>query len=394
MKRFGISKTKIAFLTVFALFINSTFANNPLKPKDLDGSWKTLQKAQSAFDRADYSSAMSLVTECLSQRKKEVEYIDFRLANSLKPYQVRRVGDAIGDVVAVLNERQEYETVSIINKWVDLLGKDFFDDSIQKLKEYLLSRIDYPEAYFLIAKIYKIEGEFNMSLTYLEKAWKAESLLEIPAQVNEILYETADIAEYNGEFDKQEKTLLLIAQKSGRFGDENLKRAIIRTSKSTKEDNSSRFFTLYRIDAPTTLKAYSKLSEYYNRKRDYEKAYLTNAYAVLIAFTHINSILEERESDYSYENLDQFFKEIERYSDISRWCNENGFWQSFYNLYDYGIKMKFIKFPVDIAKVLSKSCPNNYFKNAAKNQIDKINSNKEVVFPDVEAVDNLPEIED
>lgn len=56
--------------------------------------------------------------------------------------------------------------------------------------------------------------------------------------------------------------------------------------------------------------------------------------------------------------------------------------------------MKFTKFPVDIAKVLSKSCPNKYFKNAAKTQVDKINSHKEIVFPDVDAVDNLPEIED
>lgn len=394
MKRFGISKIKIALLTVFALFINSTFANNPVKPKDLNGSWKILQKAQSAFDRADYSSAMSLVTECLAQRKIEVEYIDFRLANSLKPYQVRRVGDAIDDVVAILNERQEYETVSIINKWVKLFGKDFFEDSIQKLKEYLLSRIDYPEAYFLIAKIYKIEGEFNMALKYLEKAWETASLLEIPSQVNEILYEKADIAEYNGQVVENEKALLIIAEKSGRFKDKNLQNAILRTSRSTKEDNSSRFFMLYRIDAPTTLKAFTKLSDIYIKSKQYEKAYISNAYAVLIAFTHINSILEERESDYSYENLDQFFKEIERYPDILRWCNENGFWQSFYNLYDYGIKMKFTKFPVDIAKVLSKSCPNKYFKNAAKTQVDKINSGKEIVFPDVDAVDNLPEIED
>lgn len=334
MKRFGISKIKIALLTVFALFINSTFANNPVKPKDLNGSWKILQKAQSAFDRADYSSAMSLVTECLAQRKIEVEYIDFRLANSLKPYQVRRVGDAIDDVVAILNERQEYETVSIINKWVKLFGKDFFEDSIQKLKEYLLSRIDYPEAYFLIAKIYKIEGEFNMALKYLEKAWETASLLEIPSQVNEILYEKADIAEYNGQVVENEKALLIIAEKSGRFKDKNLQNAILRTSRSTKEDNSSRFFMLYRIDAPTTLKAFTKLSDIYIKSKQYEKAYISNAYAVLIAFTHINSILEERESDYSYENLDQFFKEIERYPDILRWCNENGLWQSFYNSYD------------------------------------------------------------
>ena len=39
--------------------------------------------------------------------------IDFVLSNSLKPYQVRRAGDAIDDVLTVLSERQEYETIEI-----------------------------------------------------------------------------------------------------------------------------------------------------------------------------------------------------------------------------------------------------------------------------------------
>lgn len=393
MKRFGISKIRIVFLTAFAVLINSTYAINPQKPADLDASWKTLQKAQSAFDRADYSKSMSLLTDCLSQRKKEVEYIDFVLSNSLKPYQVRRVGDAIDDVLKVLNERQEYETVSIINKWVELKGKDFFNDSIKELRDYLLTRIDYPEAYFLIAKIYKIEGEFDMALNYLEKARKNASLLEIPAQSIEIFYEIADIAEYKGDTVEQEKALLMIAANDGRFKDAGLKNAILRTSKSEKEDNSSRFFSLYRIDAIATLKAYLKLSEIFAQRKNYEDAYITNAYAVLIAFTHINSILEEREPDYSYENLSQFFKEIERYPDVLRWCNENSLWKGFYNFYDYGLKLKFIKMPVCMAKVLSTSCPNQYYKNAAKTQIEKINTQKEIVLPDSGAIENLPSVE-
>lgn len=393
MKRFGISKIRIVFLTVFAVLLNSTYAINPQKPADLDGSWKILQKAQSAFDRADYSKSMSLLTDCLAQRKKEVEYIDFVLSNALKPYQVRRVGDAIDDVLKVLNERQEYETVQIINKWVDLFGKEYFKDSIKELRNYLLTRNDYPEAYYLIAKIYKIEGEFEMALNFLEKARVSAGLLEIPSQLNEILYEIADIAEYKGDTVTKEKVLILIAKNDGRFNDENLKRAILRTSNATNEDNSSRFFSLYRIDAVTTLKAYFQLSEIYIKNKKFEDAYLTNAYAVLIAFTHINSILEERESDYTYEDLPKFFNEISRYPDILRWCNENSIWQGFYNFYDYGLKLKFVKFPVCMLKVLSTSCPNVYYKNAAKTQIEKLNSQKELVLPDAGAVDSLKEVE-
>ncbi|MCR5385729.1 MAG: hypothetical protein K6E69_01275 [Treponema sp.] len=378
MSYFKLNKAKIFFCIVFLSAAFSVFAQHPQNPGN--ESWKMFQKAQALFDQKNYGKSIKLANDCLAQRKKEVEYIDYVLANALKPYPVRKVGDDINEVLTVLRERDEYESVEIIETYINEKGEDYFDSSISKLTEYLHKRQDYPEVYFLIAKIYRLEGEFDMAYTYLEKAHASSFLLEIPAQDIDILYEMAAIAKNKNDVPRQEKLLELIAVNDGRYSDTNLKNALLRTSRSTKEDNSSRFFELYRIDAIRTVNAYYSLSKIYDNAKEREKAYLANLYAVLISFTHINSILEERESDYHYKNLTEFFDEIKKYPDIVEWCGKNHFWEGFYNIYTLGVKNKCTRFPVDVVNVLAKSCPEVYWKNAAIEAASKIREEKQVTI--------------
>lgn len=348
-----------AFISLFS----SVFAQNNSNKE----SWQILQSAEQAFFVNNFNSAMKLTQDAIAKRKEEVDYASSILTNALKPYQVRRAGDYIPDVLDVLNERQEYEAIAIIEKWLDKLGSEYFNHSIKKLTEFVNNRIEYPEAYFLIAKIYKLEGEFDMATKYLEKARSNSVLLEVPSQLTDILYEMAEIAENSSDTVTEEKSLIIIAQNDGCYKDETLKTALLRTSKSTKEDNSSRFFSLYRIDAINTAKAYSKLSCIYESSKRYQDAYLTNLYFTLICFTHVNSILEERESDYSYTNLAAFFAEMKRYPDIMKWANESGFFEGLYKIYSLGLLNKFERFPKDMITVLAESCPEKYWKDAAKN---------------------------
>ena len=50
--------------------------------------------------------------------------------------------------------------IKIINENIYYKGLDFFDQSITKLIQYIKTKSEYPEAYFLIAKIYEVEGEY------------------------------------------------------------------------------------------------------------------------------------------------------------------------------------------------------------------------------------------
>ena len=360
-------------LTFISLIINSLFIfgmeNNFSKE-----SWQYLMNAEREFDKKNYSLSMRLAQDAVSKRIEESETNFTILTNAITPYQVRKVGDNINDVLDILKERQEYDAIKIINFYTTKMGYEYFSSSIKKLSEYISNYREYPEAYFLIAKIYHIEGEFDMALTYLEKARANSFLLEIPQNENDILFLMSEIAEYKKDIPMQEKALILIAKNSGDFQKEILKKAIIRTSKSTKDDNSSRFFKLYRVDAVSCVNSYNKLSHIYLDSKKYEDAYLTSAYSVLICFTHLNSLLEERESDYVYSDLKGFFRELARYPDMMKWCNDVNFWESFYNLCDIGLKCGYTRFPKDIIKSLSEFCPENYWKLAASKRLKELNS--------------------
>lgn len=375
MIRKNISALKYVFIFVLLVCNAPLFAQHPENPGKENESWQILQKAQSAFDRQDFGLSLKYLQNCLEQRKKEIIWKTYVLNNALKPYQVRKEGDYIDDVLNVLKEREEYEAIEIIENLCTKKGKEFFSGSAKKIVEYIEKTSDYPEAYFLIGKIYKLEGEFNLALEYFEKARASSSLLEIPAQKISILYEIADIAENTKDVPTQEKALILIVQDDGYYQNETVKKALLRSAKVINEDYSSKFFTLYRIDAISTVKAYFDLSKIYSSAGKYKDAFITNLYSVLISFTHINSILEERESEYTYTDLKSFFDEISRYPDILKWCNDNKFWESFFNIYEYGIRSDAPRFGKDILSAMSKDCPDSYWKKAAEEKINSIEQN-------------------
>lgn len=360
-------------LIFIVLIINSILAFG-LDVKSSNESWQYLQKAQREFDKNNFSLSMRLAQDAVSHKKTENENNLSILTNALKPYQVRKVGDNINDVIDILTERQEYDALNIITGLIEKYGSSFFNDSIKEITKFVEQNKEYPEAYFLIAKIYHIEGEFDMALNYLEKARTNSFLLEIPAQENDILFLMAQIAEYKKDIPTQEKALILIAKNNGDFQNETLKKAIVRTSKSTKEDNSSRLFKLYRIEALSCVNSYNKLSKIYTDAKRYEDAYITNIYSVIICFTHLNELLEERESDYTYTDLKTFFKELSRYPDMMKWCNDVNFWGNFYNICDLGLKCGYARFPKDVIKTLADYCPETYWKKAAEQRWGDLNT--------------------
>lgn len=360
-------KLIISFFAIFPFLIANSFCQTIANCTN--GSWQSLQKAMNEFDSGNYSNAMSYAVQAVSLRQTEIQNVNSILEKELKPYQVRKVGDFIPDVLKVLQERQSYEAYNIIKSTVDNVGYDIFNNSISKFIENVQKQKNYPEAYFLIAKIYKLEGEYDLALEYLEKTRENSYLLEIPAMLSDVLYEMAQIAEYKKDIPLQEKALLLIAQNDGSFKNETLKNAILRTSRSNKENNSSKFFAMYRIDAIHTVNAYFKLSKIYSDSKQYKDAYLTNLFGVLISFTHINSILSERDSDFVYNTLEEFINQICRYQDILDWCNKIGFWEGIDNIYIYGIKNNFVRFSKDVLTVFAKACPEEYWKKVATEQL-------------------------
>ena len=115
-------------LTFISLIINSLFIfameNNFSKE-----SWQYLMNAEREFDKKNYSLSMRLAQDAVSKRIEESETNFTILTNAITPYQVRKVGDNINDVLDILKERQEYDAIKIINFYTKYLAdksRDFF----------------------------------------------------------------------------------------------------------------------------------------------------------------------------------------------------------------------------------------------------------------------------
>lgn len=356
-----------AFVFVMAAL---AFGKKIDEPKLSHESWRILMQAQNMYDRNNYSQANELALEALSNRKKEAQWYITTLENALRPYQVRKAGDNIDAVLDVLNDRQEYDAIKIIKFWCQKKTAQFFNNSISQLKEYLKKYESYPECFLLMGKIYKLEGEYVLADNYFQKAYMSHDLLEVPSVKSDILYEIADIASINKDFSRQEKSLILVVEGDGYYKDESLKNAVARTALRTKEGEASKFFKLYRLDNINSAKAYLILSQYYSEKNQKKEAFNNGAYCVLTMFTHLNSILEDRDPEYHFETLADFYSEMNRYPDIDEWCVVNNFYDSMFLLCEYSLVNGYKNFAVDILNCIKDNCCQNYWKNKA---IEKLN---------------------
>ena len=145
-------------------------------------SWRIFQEAQFAFDRNRYSEAMNLTNQAKANRVAESDYEVYILNVALSPLAVRRSGDSFDAVLEVLKERDQTEAINIIQKYLDLYGESSFNYSVAKMQAWVKEKRVYPEADFLIGKIYRIEGEYKTALDFYEKARLESKFLDIPEQ--------------------------------------------------------------------------------------------------------------------------------------------------------------------------------------------------------------------
>lgn len=359
-------KNIFKFLFIAFIFSSSlVFAQHPVRPEKSSESWRLLSSAYASYEAGDYSKAIAMAEEAKLSRNREKNWNDYLLKNALSSYEVRKAGDAITDILPVLTEREEYEVVALIQSFLNRYGLDYFDNSISKLHKFVLKLENYPEADFILAKIYRLEGEYSLVMEYLEKARKASEVLDVQEQSFDILYEMAEVSEITGDSDTYEKTLLLIIGNDGYYKDDTLRKAILRTIKTERKDNVSHFFMLYRIDAPRQINAYLKLAKLYSDKGRLQDSLVMNSYGVVSSFTHMLSILQQRNPEYSFVSMDDFFEECLRWPDVIYWAQKNQVWEGFYELAVRSRSTGNIYFSDLLLKLESEVLPDPYWKACA-----------------------------
>ena len=342
------------------------------KKAKIDESVEAYRMAIEAMDAQNYGKALKYSEDAILYRKQRIENQINKLKNSLSAKRVQAAGDHLDPVLNVLNNRKEYETAGIIEYYIKKKGKDYFDNSVTKLLEYLEDSKDFPEAHKIIGDIYKLEGEYTYAEEYYMLALQRSDVLDIPDEKYEILYMLAEISRLENDLPKMETRLLNILAEDKNFRDLALKRSMKGTIAANKKDSMEKFFNLYRADSYNCIDAYNQLAEYYHNAEKLDKALDFACLAAITSFTRIIDILYSRNSVYEYENLEGFMQEASLYDDVVEWASRNSAWKSFNILASYSTESGYTNFSQALLRVIARYTPEVYWQRDAVLQLENM----------------------
>lgn len=352
-----------------ALSAAVSFALASKKPDDAVLAYRVFEEAVVAFDAGSYGNALQLANRAKDRRRAEAEYEATVLENALSPRAVRRVGTDFHDVLDVLGERDEYEAITIINVYLKRFGRDFFSNSVEQMVAWIKEKAVYPEADFLIGKIYQLEGEFDVALDFYERARKESSYLDVPEEAFDILYTMADLAKQQGKDEMYEQALLLILDKDPNFRDDVLQTALVRTVDSNTEKHLERFFRLFRFLPHHSLRALYELGNIYERNGESERALKCAALGTVEAFTHILGSLDERDASFSYTDYGSFLRQAARYADVVDWGSRMHVWDLMFQFADRAAARGNTVFARAMYTVMAENMPDAYWRAEAENRL-------------------------
>ena len=353
----------------FAFFAVSVFARAPQKHTDSGFAYHIMEQATVAFDSSDYGNAMKYANQAKDARRAESEYETSVLENALTPRAVRRVGTAFPDVLAILAERDEKEAIAIINLYLKRMGKDYFNNNVKDMVSWINAKAVYPEADFLIGRVYQLEGEFDIALEFYERARKESAYLDVPAESFDILYAMADLAKQQEKKETFEQLLGSILENDANFEDASFFSALLRTIDFDTEKHVDRFFMLFRAEPNRSLEALYELGLLYEANGEAEKALKCAALGTIEALTHILSTLGERDSGFKYTNFGDFLQEAGRYSDIVEWGNNGHVWDMMFHFAERVSKRGKTVFAHRLYTIMAENMPDEYWRQESRKRL-------------------------
>ncbi len=353
---------KLVFVSIALLFSTVAFAIDlPLFQK----SARLLEDAQFAFDSGEYGKALLLAEEAKLLRQREATESLDALNAALHPQEVQNAGDNIHDVIAVLQSRDVYDVVNLIDYTTSLHNGTFFNGSITEIQKHLAAKKIFPEASHLMARIYEFEGEYELSYSYYMDAWNHGDILDIPESKYDILYDMANLSYNFNDYENCEKALMLIIASDPYYGNDGFTAAL--TNSVQRGYSADKIFSLYRADCYRSIPAFFRLTELYVEQERYQEAFKMSLFGTLSSFTRMNNFLTNRVTEFQYENLREFFHiAIDNY-ELAEWSMEQGFWRCFYRLADLGSQMfpENEDFAKELLVVIAQTAPESYWRQLA-----------------------------
>ena len=357
-------------VVIFCTFLTaSLFARTPQKPKNSEPAYHILEQAIVSFDSGDYGNAMKFANQAKDTRRAESEYETYVLENALTPRAVRRVGVVFNDVLEVLKDRDEKEAISIINVYLKRYGTEYFNNNVNDMVSWIKAKAVYPEADFLIGKIYQLEGEHAVALEFYERARKESPYLDIPAASFDILYTMANLAKQQQKTEPYEQMLLLILDNDPNYKDSSYLSALLRTIDFNTVKHTDRFFMLFRASPNHSLEALYELGLIYEGQGEDEKALKCAALGSVEALTHILSAISERDAEFKYTDFPTLLQTISHYPDIVAWGSEMHVWDMIFQFAERVEKRGKNVFASTVYTFIADNMPDEYWRLEARRKL-------------------------
>lgn len=356
------------FLTFSHLNVQAQKVNVVYKPSNFDYEY-TLKMAQNAYEASNFGEAIRLAEIAKKERKEVSAWEAYILQQTQKNFLVRKAGDLLEDVIPVLESKNYIDAKNVVEKYISERGKSFFNNKFSEVQNWIIANNQYPEADFIIGRIYRLEGEYSFAKKYLDEAYSSAILLDVPDVKYDILYELAELSKSQGNMEEYEKNLQLVLKDDKLYRDKRFMDALIRFVDLNKADSVEKFFLLYRSDNDISISALGKLNQYYDKIGKQEEALRCISLACIASVTKIEEILKDRLIDYTYVDLPDLLLKASLYSDILAWGNENKIWEMFYNLAKTAEKQNKLIYSQTLFKILADYEPEPYWQKRAEYSI-------------------------
>lgn len=350
-------------------------AGTPVFAKSLDDgeSWKIMDAAQTQYENGEFGEALNTCEKARSTHEARIDTYIETLKKSLSSTEVKKAGDDVDAVYKVLERRNDDTAIDILDDIFRIHDSGYFRNSVSGIFGWLQSIRGYPEADYLMGKIYEAEGETDIAISFYERAWQNRAYLDIPDERFPLMYRLADLAYSTGNYATQEKYLLLIMtedQLFGKPGEESpTLAAMMRTLESEK--TTDKFFSLYRYSNRMSLKACQDLAMFYLSNNRQDRAFPAAVLSACIAITLLSDAVGRQDFEYEYASFPDLLVRSGKSAETAGWARDSGIWKSFLIL-ARALDVRGLKEQaVSVWTVLSLDCPDTATVRQAKDELSR-----------------------
>jgi tetratricopeptide (TPR) repeat protein len=294
--------------------------------------WYTLESGKDMFRQGAYGDALIAFQDARNERRDMYSKMEESLIMFLSTPEARRLNYSLDALEQLAREDGQLGVLRVLDEVYYRIGRGVLGNSARNVLAQLDRLKSYPEADYWIGEVYRLTGEYEISLRQFDAAIRYEDCLENPDFAVEIVYKMAEIERLRQNYNGMEERLLSILERDTLWGEDEggfVREAMDRTLYTS---GVNRFLQMYRYRNAFTERAHRILGEYYYTSGRHGRAVSHMTFAFLIQNTVIIEEAIAARFDFKFTSLEELMIELERRKDVKAYMAERDYYRTIYYL--------------------------------------------------------------